>query len=242
MALKPCSECRREVSTEAATCPHCGKADPTGTIQQREQDKRRADNRGRLYAFLGILGVIVMFAVFSGQSSSNGASATPNTSVSSGIPKARAESILRATSRRQLHGLPTPVLDSVLDALMAGGVATEHDSAAVTAATIERGRRKNIERETVIQGRTQELCHSDQHDRVIRFLEKRPEWDDETIAAVSCRRIHMGMDAVQVRAAWGNPEHINRTVVGNTTNEQWVYGSTYVYLDNDAVSSWQDER
>jgi RNA polymerase subunit RPABC4/transcription elongation factor Spt4 len=30
MALKPCKECRREISSEAKACPHCGKKDPTG--------------------------------------------------------------------------------------------------------------------------------------------------------------------------------------------------------------------
>lgn len=30
MALKPCSECGREISTEATSCPHCGKKNPTG--------------------------------------------------------------------------------------------------------------------------------------------------------------------------------------------------------------------
>ncbi len=30
MALKPCSECRKEVSTAAKACPHCGKQWPTG--------------------------------------------------------------------------------------------------------------------------------------------------------------------------------------------------------------------
>lgn len=29
MALKPCKECKREISTEAKTCPHCGKKSPT---------------------------------------------------------------------------------------------------------------------------------------------------------------------------------------------------------------------
>lgn len=28
MALKPCRECKQEVSTEAKTCPHCGVAKP----------------------------------------------------------------------------------------------------------------------------------------------------------------------------------------------------------------------
>jgi hypothetical protein len=30
MAMKPCRECGREVSTEAKVCPHCGKSAPTG--------------------------------------------------------------------------------------------------------------------------------------------------------------------------------------------------------------------
>ncbi len=30
MAMKPCKECGREISTEATTCPHCGKKNPTG--------------------------------------------------------------------------------------------------------------------------------------------------------------------------------------------------------------------
>ncbi|MDF3821694.1 hypothetical protein P3G55_17450 [Leptospira sp. 96542] len=29
MALKPCRECKKEVSTEAKTCPHCGTPNPT---------------------------------------------------------------------------------------------------------------------------------------------------------------------------------------------------------------------
>jgi hypothetical protein len=29
MALKPCNECKQEVSTEATVCPHCGEPNPT---------------------------------------------------------------------------------------------------------------------------------------------------------------------------------------------------------------------
>lgn len=29
MAIKPCRECTKDVSTEAKTCPHCGVSDPT---------------------------------------------------------------------------------------------------------------------------------------------------------------------------------------------------------------------
>lgn len=35
MALKPCRECGREVSTDAATCPNCGVKDPTKPAHRR---------------------------------------------------------------------------------------------------------------------------------------------------------------------------------------------------------------
>ena len=38
MALKPCRECKKKVSTEALTCPNCGVPDPT--TKKIENDKR----------------------------------------------------------------------------------------------------------------------------------------------------------------------------------------------------------
>lgn len=34
MALKPCIECKKEISTGAKTCPHCGKKNPTTSAAQ----------------------------------------------------------------------------------------------------------------------------------------------------------------------------------------------------------------
>jgi hypothetical protein len=38
MALKPCRECKKKVSTEALTCPSCGVPNPT--IKSIKKDKR----------------------------------------------------------------------------------------------------------------------------------------------------------------------------------------------------------
>ncbi len=35
MALKPCKECRKEISSEAKVCPKCGKKDPTAVPTRR---------------------------------------------------------------------------------------------------------------------------------------------------------------------------------------------------------------
>jgi hypothetical protein len=39
MALQPCSDCGREISTEAAICPTCGKPAPTGARQEVVRDR-----------------------------------------------------------------------------------------------------------------------------------------------------------------------------------------------------------
>lgn len=55
MALKPCKECGKEVSTAAKTCPHCGTPGPTGGIQTGGCANRGA---GCLLAVI-VIGVIV---------------------------------------------------------------------------------------------------------------------------------------------------------------------------------------
>lgn len=48
MALKPCRECKREISTGADACPHCGKRSPTADGSKKA---------------LGCVGVIAILAV-----------------------------------------------------------------------------------------------------------------------------------------------------------------------------------
>jgi hypothetical protein len=50
MALKPCRECRKEVSTEAAACPSCGAPDPTRIISPKFKKSRNIYEDIWLYA------------------------------------------------------------------------------------------------------------------------------------------------------------------------------------------------
>ncbi len=56
-------------------------------------------------------------------------------------------------------------------------------------------------------------------------------------------RLQIGMTADQVRAAWGEPTSVNRTVTERNTHEQWVYRqrskTDYVYMDGGVVRSFQ---
>jgi hypothetical protein len=69
------------------------------------------------------------------------------------------------------------------------------------------------------------------------------EWDFGLCLKMDERQAVIGMDAEQLRLAWGTPEHINATVFANHRSEQWVYGgSQYVYLDDGVVRSMQQSR
>jgi len=66
--------------------------------------------------------------------------------------------------------------------------------------------------------------------------------------------IVIGMTTDQVRASWGKPHDVNRTVGSWGVHEQWVYGHEeyygagvsgftgdyYLYFENDLLTSWQD--
>jgi len=53
-------------------------------------------------------------------------------------------------------------------------------------------------------------------------------------------KIHIGDSKEKVLNLWGSPEHRNRTVIGNRVHEQWVYGDTYIYIDDGIVTAFQD--
>jgi hypothetical protein len=78
MALAPCRECGRQVSTEAATCPHCGVGRPARQIATPSvpnypspDPKKRSAVRA---AFIGIGIAIVIAIVQSGSTTSSSSS------------------------------------------------------------------------------------------------------------------------------------------------------------------------
>lgn len=64
MALKPCKECKKEISTEAKVCPNCGKRNPTA---------------GNVPAVVWLLFAIVLIGTIVSLSSSNSPPSTPAT-------------------------------------------------------------------------------------------------------------------------------------------------------------------
>ncbi len=69
MALRPCRECGKDVSTEAALCPHCGVANPARLMTPAAQ------------GCLGCLGIVALLALI-GMCADSGTTNRPGTSAS----------------------------------------------------------------------------------------------------------------------------------------------------------------
>lgn len=68
---------------------------------------------------------------------------------------------------------------------------------------------------------------------------------EQYIKSVSEKKVATGMTKIEVVYAWGSPNDIKRSIYSNATYEQWIfgnplYGASYVYFDNDKVTSIQN--
>ena len=55
--------------------------------------------------------------------------------------------------------------------------------------------------------------------------------------------VAMGMTKEMCRAAWGEPDHINKTTTKNGKHEQWVYSlGNYLYFDNNILTEIQNKE
>ncbi len=89
MALKPCLECKREISTEAKTCPHCGKSHPTSATSPAAQ--------GCAGCLVVLIPLVVLGPCFGDSSSpSTAASPTHSQPESQGSTRSTGEYRLRA--------------------------------------------------------------------------------------------------------------------------------------------------
>jgi len=71
-------------------------------------------------------------------------------------------------------------------------------------------------------------------------------WSDVRVANIKAGVVRIGYTPDQVRAAWGRPADVNRTVSESYTRTQWVYyklytnGARYVYFRDGRVTSMQN--
>lgn len=51
-------------------------------------------------------------------------------------------------------------------------------------------------------------------------------------------KIWKGMTPEMVKDSWGSPKKINRVINGNNVREEWIYNSTWLYIQNDVLVKW----
>lgn len=68
MAMIKCSECEKNVSETATSCPHCGKQDPTGKLfkrwQQKNADEAASNTISKIITGIIICIIILVLASF----------------------------------------------------------------------------------------------------------------------------------------------------------------------------------
>jgi len=82
---------------------------------------------------------------------------------------------------------------------------------------------------------------SEEETRREKYCRDHPEISGEFRRAILNGLVMIGMTKEMLRASWGYPEDVNRTVLSGLVTEQWVYSmGVYVYLENGVVTAWQD--
>lgn len=77
-----------------------------------------------------------------------------------------------------------------------------------------------------------------------RFLRENPTLSADQREMIERSSFVIGMSAAAVRAAFGEPRELIRTVNALETFEQWSYGSgsIYLYFQNGLLRSFQESR
>jgi hypothetical protein len=105
-----------------------------------------------------------------------------------------------------------------------------------TADSVRAAQRKKLDAKLDAEEARERQRESAEHVAALR----RKGWPVAIINAVIAHKIKLGMTREQVRAGWGEPDDIHKTVTAYAVHEQWVYGSQYVYFDDGVVTAWQD--
>lgn len=72
MPLTECRECGKQISTEAANCPHCGVPNPARIVPAVQVDGRsRRRRRRRLLLAVGVAAVALMMMCFRSDAGGN---------------------------------------------------------------------------------------------------------------------------------------------------------------------------
>jgi len=71
-----------------------------------------------------------------------------------------------------------------------------------------------------------------------RFAYLESKYGTSMAARINSGKIWKGMNAEMVKDSWGTADKINREISGNTVKEEWIYKSTWLYMENNTLLEW----
>ena len=86
------------------------------------------------------------------------------------------------------------------------------------------------------QYQAQPQPQSQQQESRFSYLENK--YGTSMASSLIAGKIWRGMSAEMVRDSWGKPLKINRVISGNTVKEEWIYRSTWLYIEDDVLMTW----
>jgi len=72
------------------------------------------------------------------------------------------------------------------------------------------------------------------------YLENK--YGSDIAARMMAMKVWKGMTGEMVRDSWGKPQKINRVISGNDVKEEWIFKSSWLYIENDYLVDWGPVR
>jgi hypothetical protein len=77
-----------------------------------------------------------------------------------------------------------------------------------------------------------------QQQQVSRFTYLENKYGTSMAARLNSGKIWRGMTTEMVRDSWGKPIRINRVIQNDVVKEEWIYGNTWLYFENNNLIEW----
>lgn len=74
--------------------------------------------------------------------------------------------------------------------------------------------------------------------QVSRFSYLEKKYGTTMATRLNSGKIWKGMNSEMAKDSWGNAQKINRTINGNTVQEEWIYKTTWLFFENNTLMDW----
>jgi hypothetical protein len=95
-----------------------------------------------------------------------------------------------------------------------------------------------VQEQEPVQEVKSEPQQQQQQQQVSRFTYLENKYGTNMAAKLIAGKIWKGMSSEMVRDSWGKPQKINRVIGTDIIREEWIYKSSWLYIENDTLVEW----